>query len=251
VERSFDELVAEAESAPVDGWGFAWLDGRATEERAPWGYARMMAARMAAATRAVDLQTGGGEVLSEIAVVPPALVATESWPPNLAIARGNLSPVGASVVAAPDGGPLPFADAGFDLVVSRHPVVTPWPEIGRVLAPGGTLLSQQIGAGTNHELTEAMLGPTPIGEARRPERAVAAAEAAGLVVIDLREATLRAEYRDIGAVVWFLRKVIWTVPGFTVDRYRDPLAALHRRITTEGPFVTHARRFLIEARKPA
>ena len=31
--RSFEELVAEAESADATGWGFGWLDGRATEER--------------------------------------------------------------------------------------------------------------------------------------------------------------------------------------------------------------------------
>jgi hypothetical protein len=39
------------------------------------------------------------------------------------------------------------------------------------------------------------------------------------------------------------------VPGFTVDGYRDRLALLHERIESEGPFVSHAQRFLIEARK--
>ena len=34
--RSFDDLVAEAEAAPVD---LSWFAGRATEERAPWGHA--------------------------------------------------------------------------------------------------------------------------------------------------------------------------------------------------------------------
>ncbi len=35
--RTFEELVAEAEAAPVEGWGFSWLAGRATEERPSWG----------------------------------------------------------------------------------------------------------------------------------------------------------------------------------------------------------------------
>ncbi len=30
---SFDELIDEAERAPIDGWDFSWLDGRATEDR--------------------------------------------------------------------------------------------------------------------------------------------------------------------------------------------------------------------------
>jgi hypothetical protein len=39
------------------------------------------------------------------------------------------------------------------------------------------------------------------------------------------------------------------VPGFTVERYADTLRALHDRIQSDGPFVAHSSRFLIEARK--
>ena len=38
------------------------------------------------------------------------------------------------------------------------------------------------------------------------------------------------EFHDIGAVVYFLRKVIWIVPGFTVERTATKLRALHERI---------------------
>jgi hypothetical protein len=41
------------------------------------------------------------------------------------------------------------------------------------------------------------------------------------------------------------------VPGFTVAGYRDPLRRLHEKIRAEGPFVAHAQRVLIEARKPS
>src|SRR5262249_43927981 len=124
-------------------------------------------------------------------------------------------------------------------------------EIARVLAPGGTYLSQQVGAGSVRELTDAMMGPQPVGPARRPDRAVAAAAAAGLDVVDLRAEALRMEFFDIAAVLVFLRKVIWTVPDFPVERYREPLYELHRRIEAAGPFVAYAQRFLIEARRPA
>lgn len=43
VVKPFDALVAEAEAADVSGWGFDWLAGRASEERPPWGYARLLA----------------------------------------------------------------------------------------------------------------------------------------------------------------------------------------------------------------
>lgn len=54
----------------------------------------------------------------------------------------------------------------------------------------------------------------------------------------------------MGAVVCFLRKVVWTVPGFTVDGYRDRLRAMDEQIQRDGCFVAHAQRFLIEARRP-
>jgi SAM-dependent methyltransferase len=247
----FDRLVAEGEAVPVEGWDFSWFEGRATEERPSWGYARMMAERMARAGAALDIQTGGGEVLAGMAKPPPVLAATESWPPNVEIARRNLAPLGAQVVQAGDDAPLPFPAGSFDLVVSRHPVGLVWPEIARVLRPGGTFFSQQVGAGSNRELTDFMMGPQPASQASRASRVRAEAEAAGLMVTDLREEALRAVFNDVGAVVYFLRKVLWTVPGFTVAGYRGRLRALHEKIRSEGPFVAHAQRFLLEARKPA
>jgi SAM-dependent methyltransferase len=251
VTRSFDDLAAEAEAAPVDGWDFSWLDSRATEERPPWGYARQAAARLAQAGTALDLDTGGGEVLAGLPWWPARMVATESWPPNAARAARLIRPRGGWLVAtAADAPALPFRPGVFDLVISRHPVDTRWAEVARVLRPGGTFLAQEIGAGSNTELYEAVAGPLPPGGGRSAQRSRRAAQDAGLVVTRLREATLRLEFYDIGAVIWFLRKVVWTVPGFSVPRYRAALAALHERIEAEGRFVSHATRFLIEARKP-
>jgi SAM-dependent methyltransferase len=247
---TFEELLAEGASVPLEGWDFSWFAGRAIEERPRWGYSRLLAERMARAEAALDIQTGGGEVLARITRPPPVLVATESWPPNVEVAQRSLRPVRGRVVAADDEADLPFRSESFDLAVSRHPTVAVWPEIARVLRPGGTYLSQQVGAGSNRELTDFMMGPQPVSDSRSTRRAVAESRAAGLIVTDLREQALRAEFYDVAAVVHFLRKVPWTVPGFTVDGYAGRLAAMHERITAQGPFVSHAQRFLIEARKP-
>lgn len=244
--------MAEAETVPVDGWDFSWLDGRATEQRPSWGYQRTMGEHLARASAALDIQTGGGEVLAGAPKLPALMVATESWPPNVAKATELLHPLGAVVVADPDEPPLPFADAAFDLVTSRHPATVWWTEIARVLRPGGTYLAQHVGPASVFELVEYFLGPQPeeIRRKRHPDDERREAEAAGLQVLDLRLESLRTEFFDIGAVIYFLRKVIWMVPGFTVDRYRDRLRELDERIRAEGPFVAHATRFLIEARKP-
>jgi SAM-dependent methyltransferase len=249
--KTFEGLVAEAAAADVTGWDFSWLDGRATEQRPSWGYQRLMGERMALATAALDIQTGGGEVLAGVPRVPRLTAATESWPPNLARAQRNLRDKGVVVVADADAPPLPFADGTFDLVVSRHPVEVFWAEIARVLQPGGTYFSQQVGPDSAHEVSEYFRGPFPWGgSGREPELARAGAQAAGLEVVALQAEDLRMEFFDVGAMVYYLRKVIWMVPDFSVDRYRDRLRELHDQIQARGSFVSTVRRFLIEARKP-
>lgn len=248
---SFERLVTEAAAAPIDGWDFSWLDGRASEQRPSWGYQRLMSRRLASADAALDIQTGGGEVLAGAEAFPPTMAATESWPPNIAKACALLHPRGVVVVADADEPPLPFADGAFDLVLSRHPATVWWHEIARVLRPGGTYLAQHVGPASVFELVEYLLGPLPYARRHRhPDDEAAAAAAAGLHVVDLRRERLRMEFYDIGAVIYLLRKVIWLVPDFSVERYRDRLRALHESIRIGGPFVAHAARTLIEAHKP-
>jgi SAM-dependent methyltransferase len=254
--RSFEDLVAEGVAVPTDGWDFSWFEGRATEERPSWGYAVALAGRFAGATAALDIQTGGGEVLEfalgRASKAPALTAATEGWPPNVAKATTLLRPRGTVVVAAPEEAPLPFADGAFDLVSSRHPVSPNWAEITRVLEPGGTYFAQHVGCRSVFELVEYFLGPLPAEQRsdRHPDRERADAEAAGLEIVDLRAERLRIEFYDVAAVVHFLRKVIWMVPGFTAGAYEDRLRALHEQIEAEGPFVAHSTRHLFEARKP-
>ena len=176
---TFAELVACGEQAPTVGWDFSWFAGRATEERPLWGYAEGMRRRAAGARSVLDVQTGGGELLATLDPPPLSVVATESWPPNVQQARERLARMSATVIEVADTEPLPFADASFDLVLSRHPTTVLWSEIARVLTPGGTYFSQQVGEASVHELSEAMLGPFEPSRERSPERARAAADRPG------------------------------------------------------------------------
>jgi len=251
VGRSFDELVGEAERAPIDGWDFSWLEGRATEERPSWHYFDLVAARAATVASLLDVQTGAGTMIADLPSVPPLTAATEGHGPNVAVAAQRLRRRGAHLVRTQEDRPaLPFAGGSFELVTSRHPVDTWWDEVARVLLPGGSYLSQQVGPYSLRGLSEALMGPLPPGSRRDPELARRAAQRAGLVVTDLRHERPLTVFHDVGAVVYFLRLVVWIVPGFGVATHRDRLRALHERIERDGAFACHASRFLIEATRP-
>lgn len=248
--RAFDELIAEAAAVDVSGWSFDWLHGRATEQRPPWGYSRLLASRLGRVEAALDVDTGGGEIVAEAPRLPPTMVVTEGWPPNVARAHRLLSPRGVAVVHVRQGRPLPFRDARFALVSSRHPVDPDWGEMARVLARGGTYLAQHVGPASAFELIEWFRGPLPRERLDRdPEREAEAARSAGLRIVRLRTARCRMEFSDIGAVVYLLRKCVWWVPDFTVERYAGALRRLDAHLREHGPFVAHSTRTLIEARR--
>lgn len=249
--RSFDDLINEAVKVDVTGWGFDWLHGRASEERPPWGYAKLLANRLGQVDSALDLDTGGGEVLAEAPTFPPRMVATEGWAPNEQRARELLGPRGVRVVKTTQGELLPFSDASFELVTARHPVRPDWDEIHRVLKPGGSYFAQHVGPASAFELIEHFLGPLPEErKGRDPERERIAAEKAGLGVVQLRTAQCRMEFHDVGAVVWILRKCVWWVPDFSAEKYLTKLHELDLQMRSGSPAVAYSTRHLIEARRP-
>jgi hypothetical protein len=89
---SFERLVREAMDAPFSGWDFSWLAARSRAGTLPWNYGREVARRAAAAEPMLDMGTGGGERLCRLSPRPRRTVATEAWPPNVAVAAGRLRP---------------------------------------------------------------------------------------------------------------------------------------------------------------
>jgi SAM-dependent methyltransferase len=247
--RSYEELVAEAVAAPFQGWDFSWLRGRSDQAEPSWSYDDRARRLVAAAKALLDVCTGGGELLAGFAPLPEHSVATESWPPNIPIARRRLAPLGVEV-RVPDGDELPARDGEFDLVLNRHGAA-PHPEIARVLRHGGTYLVQGVGADNLADLNRALGAPR--GDYAQTSTLAATTEelrAAGLEVVDGHEETPEHVIHDIGALVYFLKAVSWQVPGFDVDRYDAALRQLDATMRAEGGVVFHDHRFFVEARKP-
>jgi hypothetical protein len=64
-----------------------------------------------------------------------------------------------------------------------------------------------------------------------------------------RSAGSSCAFFDIGSVVYILRKCVWWVPDFTVERYLEKLRTLDALIRSNGSFLAHSSRYLIEARR--
>lgn len=246
--RSFDELVDEASSALIAGWDFSFLQGRAEQGALPWRYQHMAAELVAGARRVLDVDTGGGELFGSLHP-PRGSVAVELYQPNIAVATQQLESLGVRVVERSTE-ILPVDDAGFDLLLNRHGYLDA-AEFYRVLAPGGKLLSQQVGAWNDVELNEALGIPSVVDRT-----APASAEGlrddlmrAGFAVRDVRGAIITTRFLDIGAVVFQLRAVSWQAPGFDVVRHRERLRRIHDQIVRTGRFEVRSQRFLIEAEK--
>ena len=257
-----DRLLAEAAVRSVEGWDFSWLGPRLTTSGPAWDYAGLVLAgvgRWQVGLDLLDLGAGGGEWLAALPSRPPRTVATESWPPNVAVAARRLRPLGVPVLwteGAPDNasqrpgeqrGRLPVRSGACHLVAARHESFLA-AEVARVLAPGGQFVTQQVGdAGAD---VRRLLGlpprPEPLWTA---EVATAQLVAAGLVVTDAGEGQQVLTFGDVGALAWYLRAAPWVVPGFTVATFGDPLARVQKRIDADGSVSVRQPAFWLTARR--
>lgn len=250
-EPTFDELVTEALAAPFEGWDFSWLEGRKTEYTLPWDYQARVRARMQNIGAMLDMGTGGGEILASLSPFPIRVCATETYPPNVAIARKRLKPLGVDLrdtSSDPDNLHLPFGDAEFDLVINRHESYVP-AEVSRILKQGGHFITQQCGGYGDVNLIEYFKGKIePMNWT--VEVAAKQLKEAGFEIIDSQEVYPEYSFLDIGAVVYTFKAIPWYLNDFTVEKYRDRLLTMHEHIQKHGSFTVKDQRFFIEAAKP-
>ncbi len=252
---NYEDYIAlwqQEEQAPFVGWDFSYLRGRMTEERPPWSYEARAAEVLQGTTSVLDMGTGGGERLLKLREHWPAkVVVTEDYPPNVHLARERLSPLGVrvEVVELTRDGVLPFGDAEFDVVLNRHSGFNPV-EVARVLSPGGTFLMQQIDPRWAYDLM-AVFGTEPQWPDETLANCVTWFKEAGLTIVTAEDWSGKFTFTDVGAIVYYLKAIPWIVPGFSVATHLDGLLALQARLEKEGALSFAAKKFLIEARKPA
>lgn len=256
LKESFEFNIQQAEDVAFSGWDFSYIakTGRMVEAPLQWNYFNIVLPYLRKAEKLLDMGTGGGEVLAEFAPLPPTTYVTEQYHPNVAVAKKRLEPLGVKVFEIeeekepPFNARLPFKDESFDLVINRHEAYYP-PEVMRILKPGGIFITQQVGSLTNTTLVQFFLGKTLQVTNWNLKSAVDEVKAAGFKVVQQREDIRCYRYYDIGAVVYLLKAIPWTIPDFSVTKYRDKLWELHIKISEDGFYETPQHRFIIVAQK--
>ncbi len=248
--QEFENLIAQAINTQFSGWDFSVIsDARWREEKTSWDYRSIVLEHLRQAGALLDMGTGGGEFLASVAPLPFETYATESYRPNIPIAKSRLESLGVSVIEA-DSCKLPFEGERFELVINRHEKYSPV-EIFRVLRPSGRFITQQVGSRNNIRLNE-MLGDMSFlrGEEWNVERAALLLCQAGFEIIVQQEEFPETVFADIGAIVFYLKVIPWQIADFSVKEYKHRLYEMHKEIRQNGELRMKAHRFLIEAVKP-
>jgi SAM-dependent methyltransferase len=256
LEESFEFYIKQAEEAAFSGWDFSFImmNSRMIESPLRWNYYNIVLPHIKKAEKMLDMGTGGGETLAQFTPLPPTTYVTEQYHPNVAVAKKRLEPLGVKVFeieeekSPPYNAHLPFEDNFFDLVINRHEAYYP-PEVMRILKPGGHFITQQVGSLTNTTLVQFFLGKTIPVKNWNLKSAVDEVKAAGFDIAQQQEDIQYYRYYDIGAIVYLLKAIPWTIEDFSVTKYRDKLWELHVKICEDGFYDTPCHRFIVVARK--
>lgn len=245
------EWKQEEKIAHIHGWDFSHLDGRYEEGKdIPWDYKAVIREYLFPQAQLLDIDTGGGEFLLELGHPYQNTSATEGYPPNVALCKEKLDPLGITFREAADVTRLPFQEESFDIILNRHGDFDP-PELLRLLKPGGIFVTQQVGAENERDLVELLLPGTEIPYPEQTlEKAVSRMISAGFQVLQAKEAFGRIRFFDVGALVWFARIIPWEFPDFSVETCMDALWKAQQKLVEQGEIAGTTHQYLLVAQKP-
>lgn len=245
------KIWLEEETHAFSGWDFSHIDERYANAELPWDYRAAVLDGLLPAHRLLDMGTGGGEFLMTLGHPPAMTSVTEGYPPNLALCKERLEPLGVEVCGADGGDPLPFETERFDRVINRHESFRA-DEIERVLKPGGLFVTQQVGGENDRALSKRLIPDfVPAFPDHDLVHNVRALTEAGLEVLRAEEHFGPIRFFDTGALVFFAKVIPWEFPEFSVERSWERLLGVQREIERRGYVEATEHRFLIVAQKKA
>lgn len=237
------------EREPFKGWDFSYLKGRYSEEKPTWNYI-LIAKKLIKKTNSVlDMATGGGEIFSEIVsdFRPNKLIATEGYIPNVSIATRKLRKHEVRVIYADETRRLPFKDGEFDLVLNRHGGFN-IKELSRIISKDGLFLTQQVGGDNLKDLIKEF-GFSPKWTSNTLMNVRKELKSAGFIIKQAKKWSGKTTFKDMGALVYYLKAIPWIVEGFSVSKYLSVLGKFNDRLEKTGKLYFTSERFLILVEK--
>ncbi len=245
--RNVLDVWKKEEKTHFEGWDFSHIRKRMHQDKPPWDYTSIARRLAKSSSKALDIDTGGGEVLLRIEP-PEGSYAAEGYKPNVAVARKNLKGAGVNVVYADAAHKLPFKDKTFDLVLNRHGAINA-KEIFRVLKKDGYFLTQQVDSTTNLIDLMRVFGSEPKWTFNNLKFRKAEMKKLGFQVIRSKQWKGKITFKDVGAIVYFLKSIPWTVDEFSVKKYHHQLELLQSRLDSGKALTFMLGNFLILAKK--
>ena len=241
---------AEEEIAYIHGWDFSHINGRyAEQDDLPWDYRAVIGQHLHPEMKILDIDTGGGEFLLSLNHPHENTAAMENYPPNVALCKEVLLPLGIDFRPGDGKEKLPFGDNAFHIVINRHGDFYA-EEIYRVLKPGGLFITQQVGAENDRELVNLLCGETEIPF---PEQYLSITSKkfkdAGFIILRQEECFRPIRFFDVGALVWFARIIPWEFSDFSVDTHLENLLNAQQILEEHGSIDGKIHRFLLVAQK--
>ena len=238
------------EQAEFTGWDFSYLENRMKQASPPWDYKKLAKKLLKNSKHVLDLGTGGGEIFASLKPLPKHARATEAYPPNVKVARRRLKPLGVNVVQTSEDpkAKLPFKNEEFDLVLNRHEAYSA-KEVYRILKPGGFFLTQQVDGNDCLDLLKAFKA-RPKWSFWNLKFAKKDILNSGFVIKQAKNWTGSIIFKEVGAVVYYLKAIPWYVDDFSVDKCLSNLEKLQTKLDKDKKLQFAIGRFLILAWKP-
>lgn len=245
-EYSYEQLIGIAASLDdCRGWDFSRM--RDAREPVPWDYLEVAPRYLKSTDVILDVGTGGGEKFLTFVPHVARGVGIDPDPEMIRAARDNAVAQPNIMFVEMGAETLAFADATFDVVLTRHaPVAVP--EVVRVLKPGGYFITQQVGVNNMANIRQEFgTGSATLYEDEERAR-VGEFIRRGCRIVATAAYDVRYWVKDIPSLIFWFKAIAGAneVPAdFSIERDWRILNRIVATYSTPGGVLTNEHRTLL------
>lgn len=239
------ELWKKEEDMSFKGWDFSYLENRWDCESLPWNYKDIVLQYLKPNYKLLDIGTGGGEFLLSLNHPYKNTSVTEMWEPNVKLCKDKLGRIGIDVNRVLKDEELPFNDNSFDIIIKRQASYN-IQEVKRILKPNGFFITQQVGGLNNKKLCNFLIeNHVPKYKEKNLKNSMKDAIENNFSILYSEEYFPYYRFKDIGALVYYARIIVWEFPKFSVDKYFEELLRLNKTLSENDYIESLGHRYIM------